>query len=301
MFGQWRSTRIAGRLFLVGMRTSCWSSVWALRVRRSGSGVYLGSANRPPPVRNFTRAYAAEMLSAKTPWRVIICELTLHHTSAHFWIMYIMPNIRCALLALLCNWTSPASSFVPRKMRDLLHRGAVSIEAEGQLLRRNKVVVNRRAQYAMLPKPRQITSLSSEDGDNQDGAELPIDKFRFLMGNLYGVAGLAHAADCYFGDSQLLAAAGSPPVQDLPMAGQSLVALWCAAGPIAFGASRVGGVAADIGLLFYGAVEVAGAAILESELSNLGGAAAEIDPLTNSVAVQGIVLASWLYSKNKQE
>ena len=186
-------------------------------------------------------------------------------------------------------------------MRDLLHRGAVSIEAEGQLLRRNKVVVNRRAQYAMLPKPRQITSLSSEDGDNQDGAELPIDKFRFLMGNLYGVAGLAHAADCYFGDSQLLAAAGSPPVQDLPMAGQSLVALWCAAGPIAFGASRVGGVAADIGLLFYGAVEVAGAAILESELSNLGGAAAEIDPLTNSVAVQGIVLASWLYSKNKQE
>ena len=162
--------------------------------------------------------------------------------------------------------------------------------------------INRRFQYAMLSTSHQLSAMRAERGaDNQSDAQLPIDKFRSLMGNLYGVAGLAHAADCYLGDSQLLAAAGSPPVQDLPMAGQSLVALWCLAGPIAFGASKVGGLAADVGLLFYGAVELAGAAILESELPNLGGTAADIDPLMNAIVVQGIVLASWLYSKNKEE
>ena len=129
----------------------------------------------------------------------------------------------------------------------------------------------------------------------------PIDKFRTLMGNLYGAAGLAHAADCYLGDSQLLVAAGAPPVQELSTAGQGLVALWCAAGPIALAASKVGGVAADVGLIFYGLVEVAGAAILEGQLANLGGATVEIDPLTNAIVVQGVVVASWLYSKKKKE
>ena len=172
----------------------------------------------------------------------------------------------------------------------------------GGLRKRHDVDIHQRFQYAKLPNLRQISTLRAQRGaDNQSEAQLPIDKFRSLMGSLYGVAGLAHAADCYLGDSQLLVAAGSPTAQDLPMTGQSLVALWCAAGPIAFGASKAGGVAADLGLLFYGAVEVAGAAILESELPNLGGTAADIGPLINAVVVQGIVLASWLYSKNKKE
>jgi len=158
-----------------------------------------------------------------------------------------------------------------------------------------------------LTRPSQ-KSLMTLQGTNRDADpaddQPPIDKFRSLMGNLYGVAGLAHAADCYLGDSQLLVAAGSPPVQELPTAGQGLVALWCAAGPIALVASKVGGIAADVGLLFYGMVEVAGAAILEGELPNLDGvaaAAADIDPLTNAIVVQGIVLVSWLYSRNREE
>lgn len=75
---------------------------------------------------------------------------------------------------------------------------------------------------------------SLSDKENvQDTEAQPIDKFRNLMGSLYGVAGLAHAADCYLGPSTLLVASGSPPYPDLPAEGQALVALWCAAGPIA--------------------------------------------------------------------
>ena len=206
------------------------------------------------------------------------------------------------LLFLLFIWATPASSFMaPHQV--LHHRGVVNtrIGVADDVPRRHDVDIHWRFHNAKLPNLRQISVLRAKGDDGQNEAQLPINKFRSLMGNLYGVAGLAHAADCYFGDSQLLVAAGSPPAQDLPLAGQSLVALWCVAGPIAFGASKVGGVAADLGLLFYGAVEVAGAAILESELPNLGGTAADIDPLINSVVVQGIVLAPWLYSKNKEE
>ena len=179
----------------------------------------------------------------------------------------------CFLQALLlCIWLSQASSF--------------SLPAD---LRRVD---------ALRSSSRTIVHGSTGETDPTDLP--PIDKFRSLMGNLYGVAGLAHAADCYLGDSQLLVAAGAPPVQELSTAGQGLVALWCAAGPIALAASKVGGVAADIGLIFYGLVEVAGAAILEGQLTNFGGAAVEIDPLTNAIVVQGVVIASWLYSKNKK-
>jgi len=191
------------------------------------------------------------------------------------------------VLLLLCIWASPAASFLPA-LPALRHHRAATIEAE----------LPKKHAFLLL-KQRRNSVLGSMSGGDHDDGQLPIEKFRSLMGNLYGAAGLAHAADCFLGDSQLLVAAGSPPVQELPMAGQGLVALWCAAGPIAFAASKVGGKAADIGLLFYGAVEVAGAAILDSELANLGGAAAEIDPLTNVILVQGIVVASWLYSKNK--
>lgn len=140
------------------------------------------------------------------------------------------------------------------------------------------------------------------DGNDEPKTQLPLDKFRSLMGSLYGVAGLAHAADCYLGQSQLLTAAGSPPLSELPSAGQSLVALWCAAGPAAFVASRVGGLAADAGLVFYGVVEIAGAAVLVRSLESLAGSELpDIDALTNAISVQGIVLASWIYSRNKED
>ena len=162
-------------------------------------------------------------------------------------------NASFRLLFLLFIWTMPASSFVAPH-RVLHHRGAVNL-VSGGLRKRHDGDIHQRFQYAKLPNLRQISTLRAQRGaDNQSEAQLPIDKFRSLMGNLYGVAGLAHAADCYLGDSQLLVAAGSPTAQDLPLAGQALVALWCAAGPIAFGASKIGGVAADVGLLFYGAV-----------------------------------------------
>ena len=44
---------------------------------------------------------------------------------------------------------------------------------------------------------------------------VPLDQFRNLMGWAYGGAGIAHAADCYGGSSQLLITAGSPPFTDL--------------------------------------------------------------------------------------
>ena len=46
-------------------------------------------------------------------------------------------------------------------------------------------------------------------------ATLPLDAFRSLMGGLYGVAGLAHAADCVVGPSALLALAGAPLFAEL--------------------------------------------------------------------------------------
>ena len=122
------------------------------------------------------------------------------------------------------------------------------------------------------------------------------------MGSLYSVIGLAHAADCYIGQKNLLVAAGSTPYQDLPSVGQALVEIWCAAGPISCIASCVGGGAADIDLLFYGAVEVVGAAILSKflvDLGSSGSSTAGIDALMNAVLVQGIVLASLFYSRNK--
>eukprot|EP00957_Ditylum_brightwellii_P105151 8015230-Ditylum_brightwellii.AAC.1 len=121
------------------------------------------------------------------------------------------------------------------------------------------------------------------------------------MGTLYGVAGLAHAGDCYLGQSQLLAAAGSPPVTDLPPQGQLLVGIWCAAGPLAYAASKLGGRIADAGLVVYGLIEVAGGVTLNQYLLSGGSSGAvEIDAVTNALGVQAIVLASWLYSNNKQ-
>ena len=124
----------------------------------------------------------------------------------------------------------------------------------------------------------------------------PLDRFRSLMGTLYGVAGIAHAADCLAGPSALLTAAGAPPFQDLPPPAQALAVIWCAAGPLAYLTSRRGGRAADAGLVAYGVVEVLGAALISANVD-----AAELAALPNAVAVQGVVAASWIYSSTQTD
>ena len=123
----------------------------------------------------------------------------------------------------------------------------------------------------------------------------PLDRFRSLMGTLYGVAGLAHAVDLA-GPSTLLTAAGAPPFQELPPPAQALACAWCAAGPLAYAASRRGGRAADAGLVAYGVVEVLGAALVSANVD-----AAELAALPNALAVQGVVAASWIYSSSKTQ
>ena len=54
-----------------------------------------------------------------------------------------------------------------------------------------------------------------------------LDKFRRLMGTLYGIAGFAHAYDLILGGSQLLVAAGAPPFEMLPFAVQGIVGYCC--------------------------------------------------------------------------
>ena len=125
--------------------------------------------------------------------------------------------------------------------------------------------------------------------------EMPLDRFRTLMGTLYGVAGLAHAFDLFAGSSQLFAAAGVPPFAELPLSAQALAAVWCAVGPLAFAASRQGGRVADAGLVVYGLVEVLGAALVDPTMTPPGAIAA----LPNALAVQIVVAASWVYSATR--
>jgi hypothetical protein len=121
-----------------------------------------------------------------------------------------------------------------------------------------------------------------------------LDKFRSLMGTLYGIAGLVHAYDLIYGGSQLLVAAGAPPFEALPLQGQAVAILWCLVGPLSFVKSRIGGNIADLGLILYGLVEVAGAGAIR-----IGCGAGNLDPLVNAILVQGIVGLSWLYSSLK--
>lgn len=113
-----------------------------------------------------------------------------------------------------------------------------------------------------------------------------LNKYRSLMGNLYGVAGVAHAADSFFGPSALITASGSPPFFELPLIGKGLVALWCLAGPLAFVLARVGNRAADIGLILYGLIEVIGAYFLPNDSA-----------FANAIAVQFVVFVAWQYSR----
>jgi len=124
-------------------------------------------------------------------------------------------------------------------------------------------------------------------------SQTSLEEFRSLMGVLYGIAGLAHAGDCLWGDSQLLVAVGCPRFYELPAAGQALTVAWCAVGPLAFLLSRAGGRIADSGLLIYGLVEVACSACVAAFY---GSTAA----LAQALAVQAVVAASWVYSRNKE-
>mmetsp|Transcript_9810 Transcript_9810/g.15077 ORF Transcript_9810/g.15077 Transcript_9810/m.15077 type:complete len:335 (-) Transcript_9810:104-1108(-) len=131
----------------------------------------------------------------------------------------------------------------------------------------------------------------------------PLDKFRDLMGSLYGVAGVAHLADCLV-DSQLLVTAGSQPFDLLPPLGKAYALLWCAAGPVSFGTSRIGGKVADLGLIFYGLVEVVGAYLIrfQSDVPAVTETSSNMmDPFMNAILVQGIVAAAWLYSSQRKD
>ena len=133
-------------------------------------------------------------------------------------------------------------------------------------------------------------------GGNEEGgsAAAPLDEFRSLMGGLYGVAGLAHAADIASGTNALFASSGIPPFSSLPPPGQALAAAWCLAGPAAFWCTRQNSPSlADIGIAAYGAVEVLGAAVAVGTGNGDGSA------LVSALAVQLVVAASWKYSDTR--
>merc|ERR1712032_952938 len=125
-----------------------------------------------------------------------------------------------------------------------------------------------------------------------------LDKFRMLMGALYGIAGVAHFLDCVVGSSELLSMAGAPAFEMLPPAGKAYALVWCAVGPLAFALSLRKGWAADFGLVVYGVVEVLGALLISLNYSD---AAGSVDAFINAVLVQSIVYASWLFSRQKRK
>ena len=85
----------------------------------------------------------------------------------------------------------------------------------------------------------------------------------------------------------------------VPLPAQALAAAWCAAGPLAFVASRRGGRVADAGLVAYGAVEVLGAALVAANVDAAALPPGAIAALPNALAVQGVVAASWAYSATR--
>ncbi|KAJ1452995.1 hypothetical protein M885DRAFT_466834 [Pelagophyceae sp. CCMP2097] len=125
-------------------------------------------------------------------------------------------------------------------------------------------------------------------------ARKSIDKFRELMGGLYGVAGLAHLYDLTLGPSALFAAADAPGFYALPFEGQACAIAWCAAGPAAWILSRdvSRGTRADAGLVIYGAVEIVGAGLLASIYGSP-------DAIWDAVLVQAVIRLAWLYSKGR--
>jgi hypothetical protein len=122
----------------------------------------------------------------------------------------------------------------------------------------------------------------------------PLDSFRKLMGTLYGIAGLAHLADLVVGNSMLLTSVlGLPAFDELSLGAQAYALLWCAAGPLAYAASRQSSrLVADGGLILYGVIEVLGAYLSTSNIIS--------EASVNAIGVQGIVLAAWLYTYQKE-
>jgi|AntRauTorckE5430_2_1112549.scaffolds.fasta_scaffold06032_2 hypothetical protein len=148
----------------------------------------------------------------------------------------------------------------------------------------------RRKKLHVLQYGRKGEEKISQSTQEVDGTDTDLNKYRSLMGNLYGVAGVAHAVDSFFGPSALITASGAPPFLELPLIGKGLVALWCLAGPLAFVLARVGNAAADIGLILYGVIEVIGAYFLP-----------ENSAFVNAIAVQIVVFAAWQYSRVKSD
>jgi hypothetical protein len=124
-------------------------------------------------------------------------------------------------------------------------------------------------------------------------AEAPValNKFRALMGSLYGIAGLAHFADLLLGQSTLLTTAGAPVFSDLSSLGQMYAMIWCSSGPLAY-AMTLRERFADAGLIVYGLVEVLGAILLK-----WNGFPADL-AIANAVVVQVVVAGSWIYSSS---
>ena len=154
----------------------------------------------------------------------------------------------------------------------------------------------------------------------------PLNSYRTLMGNLYGIAGIAHLYDILFGGSQLFISAGVSPFENLSFNGQIYAIVWCIMGPISYGLSKISTSInnnainnnnnddsnsiskipitinlADIGLILYGIVEVVGAALISSSTSTTTTISSSSDVLYNACIVQFIVFVAWVYSYQKQQ
>lgn len=116
--------------------------------------------------------------------------------------------------------------------------------------------------------------------------------FRTLMGHLYGIAGVAHAADLLAGPSTLPALAGAPAFASMDATQKALALVWCALGPLAAAAGSAGSPKiAEAGLVVYGAYEVGLAASCAAAFGAVGG-----DAVTSATAVQVVVFGcyQWL-------
>jgi hypothetical protein len=125
-------------------------------------------------------------------------------------------------------------------------------------------------------------------------APVALNKFRSIMGFLYGIAGIAHFADLLLGQSTLLTTAGAPVFSDLSSFGQIYAMFWCSSGPLAY-AMTLREKFADAGLIVYGLVEVMGAILLKCN-----GFPAEL-AIANAVLVQILVAGSWIYSSSRKD
>jgi len=136
------------------------------------------------------------------------------------------------------------------------------------------------------------------DGEGYAPFEPPrLVTFRALVARLYAAAGVAHAADLWLGPSALPRMAGAPPWAAMDGLERALAVTWCALGPLALVAERVGARAesrerrgrnraGELGLVAYGAFETALAGACAVAFGAAGG-----DAATSAVAVQVVVFA----------